>query len=203
MSSNPVTRSGNDQFPTSPDNAYGLKFRTSGTSKVSDNIKWPTETEAEELLATVMSSVGKLQHLFDPRAFSDRLSRDYRSITAGSYPEDVWYVEMLLVLAVGAILKGRKVDSDSFPGAQFFTEATMRSPDLIQLRAAGTLGVEINGLSAFFLQCADRKDDAYVYVGCIFEKYRLDVAISNLTLTGWYCPASCYFYGAIQRESWW
>lgn len=125
---------------------------------------WPSESDAEDLLSTVMSSVGKLQHLFDPRAFTDRFSRDYGRIVDGTYSVDAWYVELLLVLAVGALLKGRKSGIDSLPGAQFFAEATMRYPGLIQLRAAGTLGVEISGLSAFFLQCADRKDDAYIYV---------------------------------------
>lgn len=111
-----------------------------------------------------MNSVGKLQHLFDPRVFSDRLSRDYMQINKGYRPEDAWDVELLLVLAVGALLKGHKTGTDSFPGVNLFTEANLRFPDLIQLRASGTLGVEICGLSAFFLQCADRKEDAHIYV---------------------------------------
>ncbi|KZN84610.1 Proline utilization trans-activator [Penicillium chrysogenum] len=161
----PSTNSANNQIAKSPDNAYGLQFESPRSSGVPESILWPSESDAEDLLSTVMSSVGKLQHLFDPRTFADRFSRDYGRIVDGTYSVDAWYVELLLVLAVGALLKGRKSGTDILPGAQLFTEATMRCPGLIQLRAAGTLGVEINGLSAFFLQCADRKDDAYIYAG--------------------------------------
>ncbi|KAF2165737.1 hypothetical protein M409DRAFT_24025 [Zasmidium cellare ATCC 36951] len=38
-------------------------------------------------------------------------------------------------------------------------------PDLCTLRSIGVLGVEIVGLATFFLQCVDRKEDAYVYAG--------------------------------------
>ncbi|CAI7604060.1 unnamed protein product [Penicillium viridicatum] len=198
----PAAQSGNQQIAKSPDNAYGLYFESPRSSGVAESIVWPSESDAEDLLSTVMSSVGKLQHLFDPRAFADRFSRDYGRIVDGTYSVDAWYVELLLVLAVGALLKGRKPGSDGLPGVQFFTEATMRCPGLIQLRAAGTLGVEISGLSAFFLQCADRKDDAYIHVRAIYHSLCLN-SPSLIIPIGWNCPTPFRVHGIVQRESQW
>ena len=197
----PSTNSANNQIAKSPDNAYGLQFESPRPNGVTERILWPSESDAEDLLSTVMSSVGKLQHLFDPRTFADRFSRDYGGIVDGTYSVDAWYVELLLVLAVGALLKGRKSGTDILPGAQLFTEATMRCPGLIQLRAAGTLGVEINGLSAFFLQCADRKDDAYIYV-CHSDCSRWNSPCLIFSI-GWHCAAPFRIHGIVQREPQW
>lgn len=113
----------------------------------------------------MLESVGKLQHLFDPRQFSDRLSISYEDGSLRVDPRDLWYVELLMVFALGELLRGTLKNKASLPGKVYFCEARQRVPDFLALRSSGVLGVEIMGLLAFYSQCADRRDDAYVYAG--------------------------------------
>ncbi|KAF4966457.1 hypothetical protein FSARC_5863 [Fusarium sarcochroum] len=129
-----------------------------------DKIKhWPTEEDAFSMLNIVVLNVGISQHLFDVRVFSDNLSSlfDDDAVDAGS-PE-LWYAECLLVFAIGRLLQAKWDDKSKPPGDEFFQEALKRLPDLSGLRKEGTLGIELMGLSALYLQVSDRKEDAYLY----------------------------------------
>jgi hypothetical protein len=148
----------------SPDNVYnlepgGLKHRTTST-----DITWPSEEQAHDLLNTVLASIGSLQHLIDPRSFSDKLCSFYEDDSNRTGIDDLCYIEILMVFALGELLQGKMEEGSTFPGATYFLEAVSCLPSLCDLRKSGTLAIEIMGLFAFFLQCSDRKDDAYVYV---------------------------------------
>lgn len=116
------------------------------------------------MLNIVVLNVGISQHLFDVRTFSDRLSClfDEHGLD-GSVPE-LWYAECLLVFAIGRLLQPKWDDMSKPPGDEFFQEALKRIPNLTSLRTQGVLGIELMGLTALYLQIADRKEDAYLYV---------------------------------------
>ncbi|CAN9373722.1 unnamed protein product [Alternaria alternata] len=144
----------------SPDNVYnlepgGLKHRTTST-----DITWPSEEQAHDLLNTVLASIGSLQHLIDPRSFSDKLCSFYEDDSNRTGIDDLCYIEILMVFALGELLQGKMEEGSTFPGATYFLEAVSCLPSLCDLRKSGTLAIEIMGLFAFFLQCSDRKDDA-------------------------------------------
>ncbi|OAL48473.1 hypothetical protein IQ07DRAFT_543394 [Pyrenochaeta sp. DS3sAY3a] len=161
-------------FYESPDNVYNLEPNATPAQSNRNIVSWPSEEEAHELLASVLTSIGGLQHLIDPRSVSDKLSTFYEADLKESILDDLSHVEILMVFALGGLLQGKLKEGSSFPGAEYFLEAVDRLPSLCTLRKAGTLAVEIIGLFAFFLQCSDRKDDAYVYAGVA-----LRLAISN------------------------
>lgn len=71
---------------------------------------------------------------------------------------------MLMVFAIGELLQGEVRERSDLPGSQYFLHAIHHLPNLCTLRSLGTQAVEVMGLVAFYLQCSDRKDDAYVYV---------------------------------------
>jgi proline utilization trans-activator len=148
----------------SPDNVYNLEPGGLKHRRTSTDITWPSEEQAHDLLNTVLTSIGSLQHLIDPRLFFDRLSSLYEEDSSRAHTDDLCYVEVLMVFALGELLQGKMEEGSSFPGATYFLEAVSRLPSLCNLRKSGTLAIEIMGLFAFFLQCSDRKDDAYVYV---------------------------------------
>ncbi|KAH9879371.1 hypothetical protein J1614_002810 [Plenodomus biglobosus] len=152
--------------PDQVDDAYKLEHEraVSRRSRVSD-IKWPNEDEAHALLHTVVSSIGSVQHLIDPRAFSDNLSTFYEQEQDADPVITLQHVEMLMVFALGDLLQGKLQGESSFPGAEYFLHAVSHLPSLCTLRKAGILAIETMGLFAFFLQCSDRKDDAYIYAG--------------------------------------
>jgi proline utilization trans-activator len=79
--------------------------------------------------------------------------------------DGTWYVELLLVFAIGQLLQGeaREVDGQP-PGSTYFRQAMDLLPNPCTLQSLGAIGIEIVGFITFYLQCSDRKDDAYVYV---------------------------------------
>lgn len=156
----------------SPDNAYGLVIPLFPQSDVLYVRRWPTDEESQILLDTVINSVGRVQHLFDPRSFSDRLTMEYTQSKFRANSQDLWYIQVLMVFAVGELLSGTVNEEMRFPGEQFFLEAMNSLSSLCHIHAAGTQGIEVMGLIAFYLQCADRKDDAYIYV-CIIHHYSI------------------------------
>ncbi|ENH74301.1 Putative transcriptional regulatory protein C3C7.04 [Fusarium oxysporum f. sp. cubense race 1] len=129
-----------------------------------DKIKyWPTEDDAHSMLNIVVLNVGISQHLFDVRTFSDNLFSLFNDDAVDTGVTELWYAECLLVFAIGRLLQAKWDDMSKPPGDEFFHEALKRMPDLSSLRKQGVLGIELMGLSALYLQIADRKDDAYLY----------------------------------------
>ncbi|KAI1036795.1 hypothetical protein LB503_003290 [Fusarium chuoi] len=129
-----------------------------------DKIKyWPTEDDAHSMLNIVVLNVGISQQLFDVRTFSDNLFSLFNDGAADTGVTELWYAECLLVFAIGRLLQPKWDDMSKPPGDEFFHEALKRIPDLSSLRKQGVLGIELMGLSALYLQIADRKDDAYLY----------------------------------------
>lgn len=148
----------------SPENVYNIE---PGHSYHPDSLlttTWPSEEQAHNLLNVVLTSIGSVQHLIDPRSISDKLSNFYAKGMDGDVESDLWSTEMLMIFALGSLLQGELNDGQTYPGVEYFLKAVDTLPSLCTLRKSGTLAIEIMGLFAFFLQCSDRKEDAYVYV---------------------------------------
>ncbi|EXM12590.1 hypothetical protein FOTG_18917 [Fusarium oxysporum f. sp. vasinfectum 25433] len=129
------------------------------------NLRWPSLAEAHELLDIVLKSVGKLQHLIEPRMTSDRLSLTYQGSPPPTSSNDLWYNKLLMMFALGELLRGRLDENSRLPGIQYFVEAERCLPCLPQLRAMGLHAIGVLGMVAFYLQCADSRDNAYAYAG--------------------------------------
>lgn len=125
---------------------------------------WPTEEEANTLLELTVLHVGISQQLFDVRAFSDNLSRLYHDPSAEQALSSMWFTEALLVMAIGRLLLAKSDGSSSIPGDSFYNMALRRLPRLGESKKHGLIGVETIALTALYLQIADRKDEAYLYV---------------------------------------
>lgn len=125
----------------------------------------PPEEEAYKLLESVLAYIGQSLHPFDSRAFSDRLSTFYKDPNYETCLQDLEITQILLVFALGIHIEGKPKGEVDLPGGHLFLRAMKRVPDLVKLRCSGTLGIEVMGLAAFFLQSSDRKEDAYIYVG--------------------------------------
>lgn len=133
---------------------------------------WPSEEEANELLELFILNLGISQQLFDIRSFSDNLSHLYNNTSTGALLPDLWLVQVLLVFAIGRLLRAGTHESD-VPGTVFFDQAMVHIPNMSNIRAYGTLGMEVLSLAALFLQIADRKDEAYLHV-------RISAQVRNL-----------------------
>lgn len=127
------------------------------------------------MLNIVVLNVGISQQLFDVRTFSDNLFSLFNDSAADTGVTELWYAECLLVFAIGRLLQAKWDDMSKPPGDEFFHEALKRMPDLSSLRKQGVLGIELMGLSALYLQIADRKEDAYLYAS---SALRLSLGLS-------------------------
>ncbi|KEF55278.1 uncharacterized protein A1O9_08932 [Exophiala aquamarina CBS 119918] len=152
------------ETPRLRDDSYGLSLPDFPNVNHSYLQEWPDEERSEILLDAILTSIGRVQHFFDPRSVADRLAMCSAS-NGQEPPTTLWYIELLLVFAIGDLLTCKFHDRLSTPGESYFIEAMNRIPGLSHLRTSGIQGIEILGLVTYYLQCADRRDDAYVYAG--------------------------------------
>lgn len=124
----------------------------------------PAEDEACRLLEIVIFYIGETQHHFDVREFADRLGAFYANSHDPAQQQTPWFLEMLLVLAIGQLFSGRTDDQNEIPGSKLFYYAYRSLPALGELYTHGVLGVEILALVAVYLQNLNRKDEAYLHV---------------------------------------
>ena len=127
---------------------------------------WPDQNQAQRYLSTMLASIGRLQHLAEPGILNQRLSETYQP--GPGRVEGLWYVQLSLVFAIGRLLDGEAPDvDDQPPGYEYFLQAMDLLPNACVLQGAESLGIEITAMITFYLQCSERKDDAYVYVGTL------------------------------------
>ncbi|KAL2882204.1 hypothetical protein SGCOL_002472 [Colletotrichum sp. CLE4] len=155
-------------------------FSQTTTLKPSDDggtsaggITLPSEDEARRLFESMTFFIGYTQHHIDTREFSDRLAFFYANLgdnsQAISQAQMPWYLEMLLVFAIGKLFSGgfdgeEKGGGLPVPGASMFAHVQARLPSLSELYGLGKLGIEIHALAAVYLQNANRKEEAYLYI---------------------------------------
>lgn len=125
---------------------------------------WPLEDEANALLELVVLQVGLSQQLFDVRAFSDSLSRLYQNPRLVESLSSIWITEALLVMAIGRLLAAKTDGPSGIPGESFYNAALRRLPQPGDVKKHGITGIEVVALTALYLQIADRKEEAYIYV---------------------------------------
>ncbi|KAK1574622.1 uncharacterized protein LY79DRAFT_593184 [Colletotrichum navitas] len=126
----------------------------------------PSEEEARRLFDSMTFFIGHTQHHVDTREFSDRLAFFYSNLSDASQTQTPWYLEMLLVFAIGKLFSGSFDDDErsGLPGSTIFAYVQSKLPSLGELYVLGKLGIEIHALAAVYLQNANRKEEAYLYI---------------------------------------
>jgi hypothetical protein len=130
-----------------------------------DRLGLPSESDSRRLLDLFLSYLNITQHFLDPRAFIDTMALLFQSeATRQAQMGKIWFVQYLLVMAVGKLLDKDTRSYNPFPGVAYFTEAMRLLPPLHQLGKFGVISVEILCLVTMYLQWCDCKHDAYVHV---------------------------------------
>lgn len=123
----------------------------------------PSEEEAFQLLETVGFYIGQTQCHYDLRGLTDRIGWLYENMD-DPQTHELWYMQVLLVLAVGQIFKADSREEENLPGTTFFEFVERNLPTASAQYRLGRLAVEVNALMAMYLQMANRKEEAYLYV---------------------------------------
>lgn len=122
--------------------------------------------ESRRLFELFHSVMGINQHFIDPRKFSDSLDLLYQDgPMLVKQKQSMWYIEYLLVMAMGMLIGSASGDSPDPPGSLFFAEAIRLLPPIHSLGDSGILSVEIMALIGIYLQWCHSKHEAYFYVG--------------------------------------
>ncbi|OQU97036.1 Fungal Zn2-Cys6 binuclear cluster domain-containing protein [Cladophialophora immunda] len=79
----------------SSDNAWNFHIRRPRGHDHPHELQWPDEQEAQDLLDSIVLSVGEYCHLFEPRSLSDRLALMYEGHDINIDTEDLWTVPRL------------------------------------------------------------------------------------------------------------
>lgn len=128
-------------------------------------LELPSEAESCRLLELFLAYMGTNQHFLDPRTFSDNLTLLYQnSATQQQQKTTMWFVQYLLVMAMGKLMDNDTASTRNLPGSSYFAEAMRRLPPLHKLGGCGIIAVEVLCLATTYLQWCNRRHDAYLYV---------------------------------------
>lgn len=78
-------------------------------------------------------------------------------------------VQILVILALGKLVRGEQDDLGLLPGTSLFNFALDFLPSPDELRSQGVAGIETLAIIAIYLQNGDRTDDAATYVSLFFS----------------------------------
>ncbi|KAJ5703215.1 hypothetical protein N7488_010763 [Penicillium malachiteum] len=158
--------SGNGLFP---ERRAPLKLRPGQESSIINSLPLPPVEKGYQLLDTVLLYLGDAQHYFDARDLSDQLMVFYRKSFDEIQRTSIWYLHVLLVFAIGKLLRGDLNGTTGPPGFDLFKEALRLLPNISEIRAHGVAGIEILALVAVYYQNIDQKDDAASHIGLAFK----------------------------------
>ncbi|KAI8195243.1 putative transcriptional regulatory protein [Colletotrichum sp. SAR 10_65] len=153
--------------PTPHPRPHAPSSQPPATRPHDDGPALPSEDEGRRLFESMSFFIGYTQHHIDTREFSDRLAFFYANLGDPSQTQTPWYLEMVLVFAIGKLFSGAFDGDDDvvgLPGEGMFRYVQGRLPSLSELFGLGKLGVEIHALAAVYLQNANRKEEAYLYI---------------------------------------
>lgn len=152
--------------PVQPTMNHLSPFRASTQSI--PQLQLPSEEEAFQLLETVGFYIGQTQCHYDLRGLTDRIGWLYENMDDPPTHE-LWYMQVLLVLAAGQIFKADSREEETLPGTTFFEFVEQNLPTASAQYRLGRLAVEVNALMAMYLQMANRKEEAYLYVSTLLH----------------------------------
>ncbi|RDH30767.1 fungal-specific transcription factor domain-domain-containing protein [Aspergillus welwitschiae] len=126
----------------------------------------PSPDHAIYLISGIKFYVGQLYHLFDESKFIEVLHEFYRSPAEVASAYKIWYVQFLtlLGLAKAVVIKPSR-GSCVLPGSDLFLRAMSLLPDTPYLFSDALTAVETLCAISLYLQCADMRNSAYIYIG--------------------------------------
>ncbi|KAH8888953.1 hypothetical protein GQ53DRAFT_653257, partial [Thozetella sp. PMI_491] len=142
----------------------------------------PEEEDAYRYLNLIVLCVGQTQRLVDGRECSDLLAQFYRGRDEAAALPVPSYLLVLLILATGRLFAGEFDGPERTPGTTIFEYAHKNLPTLAELLPYKRTGVELLGMTAAYLQNADRRQEAYLYVSS--AALRLAIAHGYHRLSG-------------------
>lgn len=103
-------------------------------------------------------------HLFDEDTFMASLYRFYADPNQEVETGDLWYIQLLIILAFGKAFVGNKTQDQRPLGAELFIRALQLLPNLSILWREPMISIETLCCVSLYLQCLDFRHAAHNYV---------------------------------------
>ena len=126
----------------------------------------PTADDARYLFNTLRHHLGQMYRLLDDNAFLASLEDFYRGGPSRDQADAnrLWFIQFLLVVALGrAILSQLRLKKEP-PGAKFFQRAMSLLPDHGSLWKDSLMAIDILAMIGLYLYCIDQRESGHIYV---------------------------------------
>ncbi|KAJ5439990.1 uncharacterized protein N7458_010988 [Penicillium daleae] len=118
------------------------------------------------LFQIVQFHLGQAYRFFDHDSFIARIRQFYNSPSDGKAAEPrFWFVQFLMVLALGNAFLSRPRNQKDPPGAKFFVRAMSAMPNYTSTGKDSLLAIEALALVGLYLYAIDHREAAHVHVG--------------------------------------
>lgn len=110
-------------------------------------------------------------HFLDTGAFQAQLDFHFQSPHWEALNQSPEYSQILMVIAFGKMLLGRQSTDFGPPGSEFCVAAIQHLPSLVQMHQTAIRSIEVLCLVSLYLQCAEMRNAAYLYVMDLRQPY--------------------------------
>ncbi|OOQ91732.1 Zn(II)2Cys6 transcription factor [Penicillium brasilianum] len=125
----------------------------------------PSLDYALHLFQIVQFHLGQAYRIFDHDSFVTRIRQFYNSPSDGKAAEPrFWFVQFLMVLALGNAFLSRPRNQKDPPGAKFFARAMSAMPNYTSTGKDSLLAIEALALVGLYLYAIDHREAAHVHV---------------------------------------
>lgn len=155
--------------------AYQLDWAPQGSDQALSVGNVPSIDYAIFLTNSVKFHIGQLFHLFDEAEFMYHLHEFYKDPLRKAQKNGLWYIQFLLVLALGkAVIVQSREGSSGPPGSDLFLRAMALMPTPAHLFSDALTAIELLCAVSLYFQLADLRNSALIYVSlrCLFFRRR-------------------------------
>lgn len=141
----------------------------------------PSLADAKYLFNTVKFHIGQIYHLLDESAFIAELECFYLNDDPVGVPggSRLWFVQFLLIIALGKGLLSQAKNQSDPPGARFFTRAMSLMPDHGEMWKSSLMAIDVLCLAALYLYSIDHRESANVYVSIGFARMSGELGLTS------------------------
>lgn len=151
---------------TTDGDVYQLPWEDKGPGDMPDVSDLPSYERALYLMSTIKYHLDDLFQLYDEEEFLSHLHELYDDVHRKVGTSRLWYIQYLMVLALGEAFLSPSRRKDGNPGGcQYFTRAMSLLPNLTKVWDDPILAIEVLTAVALYLYSVDMRDSSSCYVG--------------------------------------
>ncbi|KIW67935.1 hypothetical protein PV04_03914 [Phialophora macrospora] len=145
--------------------AYHLEYTTLDSDAPPDTTDLPSIDYTLYLMNSVKFHNCQMLRPFDEEEFTRNLYEFHEQGAAKIQSSRLWFVQFLLIIALGKAMIVVVKDTSTAPGSAWFQRAMCLMPDFVRLLREPNLAIQVLCLVALYLVSIDMKEAAYGYIG--------------------------------------